>query len=158
MDEFRPEAVLLDLGMPKLDGYEACRKIREKHGTELIIVALTGWGQSMDRERTRAAGFTQHLVKPVDYLTLLKELDGLRSCGNREGETARNPTGNRAALWGRNLLKSLGREQAHDESDRGNNEEQNEQRLRNTCRGGCDSTKPEDRGDDRQHEETQSPA
>jgi CheY-like chemotaxis protein len=76
---FKPEAVLLDIGMPKLDGYEACRRIRATpDGRDLIIVALTGWGQSIDRERTRNAGFTQHLVKPVDYLTLLSVLNELR--------------------------------------------------------------------------------
>jgi CheY-like chemotaxis protein len=76
---FKPEAVLLDIGMPKLDGYEACRRIRATpDGRDLIIVALTGWGQSIDRERTRNAGFTQHLVKPVDYVTLLSVLNELR--------------------------------------------------------------------------------
>ncbi len=78
-EQFRPEAVLLDIGMPKLDGYAACRQIRSTAwGRDIVIVALTGWGQMVDREQTAAAGFTRHLVKPVDYLTLLKVLNELR--------------------------------------------------------------------------------
>jgi CheY-like chemotaxis protein len=65
--------------MPKLDGYAACRKIcSTAWGRDIVIVALTGWGQMVDREHTAAAGFTRHLVKPVDYLTLLKVLNELR--------------------------------------------------------------------------------
>lgn len=76
---FRPEAVLLDIGMPRLDGYEACRQIRAlPNGRNILVVALTGWGQLIDRERTKAAGFTCHLVKPVDYSTLLSVLSDLR--------------------------------------------------------------------------------
>jgi CheY-like chemotaxis protein len=73
--EFRPRVVLLDIGMPELDGYEACRRIRsEAWGREMILIALTGWGQDEDRRRTAAAGFDQHLVKPVDSQALLKVL------------------------------------------------------------------------------------
>jgi len=65
--EFDPRAVLLDLGMPRLDGYETCRRLRAMPSEKgLIIIALTGWGQSADREQTSAAGFDAHLVKPVD--------------------------------------------------------------------------------------------
>ena len=79
-EEFRPEAVLMDIGMPKQDGYAACRQIRNTEwGRDIVIVALTGWGQMVDREQTAAAGFTRHLVKPVDYVTLLKVLNELRS-------------------------------------------------------------------------------
>ena len=66
-EEFRPQLVLLDIGMPKLDGYETARRLRERpwsHATRLF--ALTGWGQEEDRERARQAGFDRHLVKPVD--------------------------------------------------------------------------------------------
>jgi PAS domain S-box-containing protein len=63
----RPDAILLDLGMPRIDGLEAARRIRALPGGEQpLIVALTGWGQHADRERTRAAGFDVHLVKPAD--------------------------------------------------------------------------------------------
>jgi CheY-like chemotaxis protein len=65
--EFRPEVVLLDIGMPNLDGYETCRTIREQSwGKGMFLVALTGWGQEGDRRRAEEAGFNQHLVKPVD--------------------------------------------------------------------------------------------
>ncbi len=78
-EAFRPEAVLLDLGMPHVDGYEACRRIRgTAWGTELPIVALTGWGQPVDRELSRSAGFSAHLVKPVDFQTVIATLDDLR--------------------------------------------------------------------------------
>jgi len=63
----QPDAVLLDLGMPKLDGYEVCRRIRAAPwGRRMLLVAQTGWGQESDRLRTRDAGFDQHLVKPID--------------------------------------------------------------------------------------------
>ncbi len=64
---FRPDVVLLDIGLPKLNGYEAARKIREQPwGKNMLLVALTGWGQEEDRRRTQQAGFNAHLVKPVD--------------------------------------------------------------------------------------------
>jgi signal transduction histidine kinase/CheY-like chemotaxis protein len=65
--DFHPDAILLDLGMPRLDGIEAAKRIRSMAGSEQpLIVALTGWGQQSDRERTHAAGFDFHLVKPAD--------------------------------------------------------------------------------------------
>jgi len=64
--ERHPHAVLLDLGMPRMDGIEAARRIRELPGQRPLLVALTGWGQSADREQTEAAGFDCHLVKPAD--------------------------------------------------------------------------------------------
>jgi CheY-like chemotaxis protein len=64
---FDPEVVLLDIGMPGMDGYSAARRMRAlPGGAERRIVALTGWGQDEDRRRTRAAGFDAHLTKPVD--------------------------------------------------------------------------------------------
>jgi signal transduction histidine kinase len=67
----RPEIVVLDVGMPKLDGCEVARRIRaESWGREAILVALTGWGQEVDRRRSREAGFDMHLVKPVDPATI----------------------------------------------------------------------------------------
>lgn len=63
---FQPDVVVLDLGMPHLDGYEACRRIRaQAGGATMVLVALTGWGQDDDRRRSRDAGFDHHLVKPV---------------------------------------------------------------------------------------------
>jgi PAS domain S-box-containing protein len=64
---FAPEIIMMDIGMPKLDGTEAARRLRAlPGGSDLRLVALTGWGQETDRERTRQAGFDMHLVKPAD--------------------------------------------------------------------------------------------
>ena len=64
---FRPELILLDIGLPKLNGYEACRRIREDPASaDVVILALTGWGQESDRRRSAEAGFDMHIVKPVD--------------------------------------------------------------------------------------------
>ena len=63
----RPDIVLLDIGMPKMNGYDVCRHIRQQPwGQDTLLVAVTGWGQEEDRRRTEAAGFDHHLVKPVD--------------------------------------------------------------------------------------------
>jgi CheY-like chemotaxis protein len=63
---FKPDVVLLDIGMPGLDGYEVARRLRAmKRGRSLRIIAVTGWGQEADRHRSREAGFDVHLVKPV---------------------------------------------------------------------------------------------
>jgi signal transduction histidine kinase/CheY-like chemotaxis protein len=70
---FQPDVVLLDIGLPILDGYGVCRAIRaEPWGNRVYIVALTGWGQDEDRRRTKEAGFDTHLVKPVDPTLILK--------------------------------------------------------------------------------------
>lgn len=67
----RPELLLLDLGMPRLDGYEVCRRVRrEPWGEQMFVIALTGWGGDEDRARTAAAGFDAHLVKPADLGTV----------------------------------------------------------------------------------------
>jgi CheY-like chemotaxis protein len=71
----RPDLVFLDLGMPDVDGLETARRLRATpEGQRAVLVALTGWGQSADRERTTAAGFDAHLVKPIDEKTLLRTL------------------------------------------------------------------------------------
>jgi len=65
--EFRPDVVLLDIGMPGMDGYEVARRLNALKGERKFrIVAVTGWGQEADRERAKEAGFDQHVVKPVD--------------------------------------------------------------------------------------------
>jgi PAS domain S-box-containing protein len=70
---FRPDVVLMDLGMPTMDGYEAARRMRvEPKGSEPFLVALSGWGADADRRRTHDAGFDRHLVKPVDTAVLTK--------------------------------------------------------------------------------------
>ena len=77
--EFRPNVVLFDIGMPKLNGYEACRRIREQPwGNGVVLIAVTGWGQAEDRRRSHEAGFDHHMVKPVDPQTLMKMLAGLQ--------------------------------------------------------------------------------
>ncbi|HVQ15141.1 MAG TPA: ATP-binding protein, partial [Vicinamibacterales bacterium] len=77
-EHLRPDVVLLDVGLPKLSGIDACRQIRSHSwGKGLVIVALTGWGQESDRRNTREAGFDAHLVKPVDYGDLLQLLAAL---------------------------------------------------------------------------------
>ena len=75
----KPDLVLLDIGLPKLNGYEACRRIRDQPwGKSMILVALTGWGQEEDRQRSREAGFDGHLVKPLDLDALMRVLASLR--------------------------------------------------------------------------------
>jgi CheY-like chemotaxis protein len=70
-EKFRPEIILLDIGMPHLNGYEAAERIRQQPWSKrMVLIALTGWGQEADRERSREAGFDLHLVKPVDYAQL----------------------------------------------------------------------------------------
>jgi PAS domain S-box-containing protein len=71
--EFRPELILLDLGMPIVDGYEAARRIRaERWGAQLFLVAVSGWGTEDDRRRTQKGGFDRHLAKPVDTIALAR--------------------------------------------------------------------------------------
>ena len=77
---FRPDMILLDIGMPKLNGYETCRRIREQPwGEKAVLVALTGWGQDEDKRRSQEAGFNHHMVKPVDHAALEKLLAGLQA-------------------------------------------------------------------------------
>ena len=78
IEKYRPEVVLLDIGLPRLDGHEVCRRVREQPwGKNIVIIALTGWGQEDDRRKSEAAGFNGHLVKPVDYDKLLELLSSL---------------------------------------------------------------------------------
>src|SRR6185437_15028511 len=76
--EHLPEVVLLDIGMPLLDGYEVARRIRtQPWGSSMMLVALTGWGQDADRRRSQEAGFNSHLVKPLDLARLTQVLEEL---------------------------------------------------------------------------------
>jgi CheY-like chemotaxis protein len=71
---FQPEIILMDLGMPKLDGYAAARHIRRQSwGQEVLLVALSGWGQDGHKKQAKEAGFDHHLVKPADA-TQLRQL------------------------------------------------------------------------------------
>jgi DNA-binding response OmpR family regulator len=70
-EKLRPQVILLDIGLPRLNGYETCRWIREQEwGKGMVIIALTGWGQDEDRRLSTQAGFDGHLVKPVDHAAL----------------------------------------------------------------------------------------
>ena len=75
--EFSPHVVFLDIGMPKLNGYDACRQIRaQPSGSSMVIFACTGWGQTDDLRRSKEAGFNKHLVKPLDPKLLHDLLSG----------------------------------------------------------------------------------
>ena len=83
-EDFRPDVAFLDIGLPRMNGYEVAERIRgQAWGKDMVLIALTGWGQDSDRLRSKEAGFDRHLVKPVDPTTLLemlsrpsKELEG----------------------------------------------------------------------------------
>jgi len=77
-ERFRPDLVLLDIGIPKLNGYDACRRIRKQPwGKDMVVVAVTGYGQESDIRSSREAGFDHHLIKPVDFRSIAKVLAGL---------------------------------------------------------------------------------
>jgi CheY-like chemotaxis protein len=79
---FDPHLVLLDIGMPKLNGYETCRRIREQSaGAARTLVAVTGWGQPQDVQQARDAGFDRHMVKPLDIGELVKLIDARATQG-----------------------------------------------------------------------------
>jgi len=87
-DSLRPEVVLLDIGLPKLNGYEAARRIRAMDGMEnALLVAISGWGQRRDRELAQAAGFDQHLVKPVDPDVLVQLIARRRAAAQASAAT-----------------------------------------------------------------------
>ncbi len=72
---FRPDVILLDIGLPRMNGYEACRLIREQPwGKNMVLVALTGWGQEEDRQKSKDSGFDGHIVKPVEQAAVMKLL------------------------------------------------------------------------------------
>lgn len=82
--EFFPAIVLLDLGMPGMDGLETAAHIRElPAGKEVAIIAVTGWGQEGDRQRTAAAGFIAHLTKPVNVDQLAEAITAVVAAGHR---------------------------------------------------------------------------
>jgi CheY-like chemotaxis protein len=75
---FRPEVILMDIGLPQLNGYEAARDIRqEPWGKNIFLIAVTGFGQDEDRRRSFEAGFNYHFVKPIDFVELEKKLSEL---------------------------------------------------------------------------------
>ena len=77
-ERFRPDVILLDIGMPGMNGYEVCREIRKQPwGADILLIAQTGWGQDQDRQRTKGAGFDGHLTKPIDHDRLEEILTNL---------------------------------------------------------------------------------
>src|SRR5689334_16236519 len=70
-DDFRPDAGLLDIGLPHLSGYDIARHIRGTRGADVVLVAITGWGADEDRRRAREAGFDHHFTKPADFERLV---------------------------------------------------------------------------------------
>jgi CheY-like chemotaxis protein len=78
LDEFQPSVILLDLGMPGMDGYEVAQRVRQHPlGRRVTLVALTGWGLQVDRQKSEDVGFDHHLVKPVDLEVLRQVLDSI---------------------------------------------------------------------------------
>ena len=71
-DQFQPAVALLDIGLPRLSGYDIARHVREQRGRDVLLVAITGWGQEDDRRRAREAGFDHHFTKPADFEVLLE--------------------------------------------------------------------------------------
>jgi CheY-like chemotaxis protein len=78
-DTFHPEIVLLDIGLPKLNGYDVARRIRQQPwGQDVLLIALTGWGNDEDRRLSQEAGFNFHILKPVDLAALEELLAGAK--------------------------------------------------------------------------------
>jgi CheY-like chemotaxis protein len=96
--DYQPRLVLLDIGMPGMDGYEVCRRLRNESGMEnTTVVALTGWGQDEDRLRSQDAGFDHHIVKPVETRALQRLLDELATASvppraSQEWSTRNDPS------------------------------------------------------------------
>jgi PAS domain S-box-containing protein len=77
-EEFKPDVVVLDIGLPDMDGYEACRRLRAAFGRGIRIIALTGWGQDRDKRRALNSGFDAHLTKPADPQQLAQMIGNLK--------------------------------------------------------------------------------
>lgn len=91
VSDWSPDVVLLDIGLPGMDGHDLARRLREQtHLGDVVLVALTGWGQASDRQRSAAAGIDHHLIKPIDPSALEKLL----------GTLARAASGNRPSADG----------------------------------------------------------
>jgi DNA-binding response OmpR family regulator len=76
--ESKPDVVVLDIGLPDMDGYEACRRLRATFGRDISIIALTGWGQDRDKQRALNSGFDAHLTKPADPQQLAETIRTLK--------------------------------------------------------------------------------
>jgi CheY-like chemotaxis protein len=85
IEGFMPQVVLLDIGMPGMDGYEACRRLRALHGDRFAVVAVSGWGQDSDKQLAQRAGFDAHLTKPADPQVLAATIARFGSRARRGG-------------------------------------------------------------------------
>jgi len=75
-EQFKPEVIMLDIGMPKLDGFETARRLRQQAwARDTLLIAVTGWGHETDKRMSAEAGFNAHLVKPIEMPAILKLLD-----------------------------------------------------------------------------------
>jgi CheY-like chemotaxis protein len=84
--QFQPEAIVLDIGMPGLDGLETARRIRQQPwGKRPVLIAITGWGNDDNKRESAEAGFDVHLVKPVDPMTIVSTLDKIDESKARRG-------------------------------------------------------------------------
>ena len=72
---FKPDVAILDIGMPRLNGYDVARKMRASMGDRLLLIAMTGWGQAEDKRQAADAGFNHHLTKPIEISSLHKLLE-----------------------------------------------------------------------------------
>ena len=89
MRDFRPDVAFLDIGMPRLSGYEVAELVRaEPWGREVKLIAVTGWGQPDDKLRARSAGFDRHLLKPIDPTEVDRLLDCLKRCSAPEANNS----------------------------------------------------------------------
>jgi DNA-binding response OmpR family regulator len=73
--DFKPDVILLDIGLPALSGYDVAERVREKRGDKVLIVAITGWGQEKDLRRAEDAGIDHHFTKPVDFEALVAVIE-----------------------------------------------------------------------------------
>jgi CheY-like chemotaxis protein len=90
VETHRPDIVFLDIGMPRMDGYEVARRIRARpDGHRIYLVALTGWGQDKDRLKSEAAGFDRHMVKPADIASLESLLQSAGATASRAGHLSK---------------------------------------------------------------------
>jgi CheY-like chemotaxis protein len=97
----KPDFVLLDIGLPGMDGYQVARNLKQKATCNAtVIIAVTGYGQSEDRERSSQAGIDHHLVKPIDHGILLALLVDSRvpAVGNQDGHSTREPSTNTSGV------------------------------------------------------------
>ncbi|NJO13613.1 MAG: response regulator, partial [Gammaproteobacteria bacterium] len=90
MQKGAPDCVLLDIGMPEMNGYEVARRLRSDHKFRGELVALTGFGRDYDREQAHLAGFDHYLVKPVDYQKLQLLLEQFATAGSHKGASTQD--------------------------------------------------------------------